>query len=45
MPFAAVRRQVGGIAVAVAMLENEPVEEHKDKWLFPIVRDEALVFP
>ena len=40
-----VPREVQGIAVAVAMPENEPVEEHKDKLLFPGLRDEALVFP
>ena len=40
-----VPREVQGIAVAVAMLENEPVEEHKDKLLFPSLGDEALIFP
>ena len=45
MPCAASRREVQRIAVAVAVQENEPVEEHEEEWLFPGVGDEVLVFP
>jgi len=45
MPRVVVPREVERVAIAVAMLEDQTVEEHKRERLFPILRDDLLVFP